>query len=236
MFNQIFTAGWEINLLLFVAVFKLAKYSVYRIIYPAIVGVPDYYSYEAFRHWYRRASIWSSVVFAPLFEEFLFTYLAYATFLRYAREGQEWVVMIAVAAGFALLHFRGDWNGMKGRLDWYGSLLLGKFQLDRFFYSLAAFLIYERTDALWITITIHYFFNYVLTSCIFERQDHPETSDRKDGRLLLLGFLELTFAIYATVYFYAHFPQVWGYLLVGTLALLAHFLWITYRLIGRHQE
>lgn len=226
MFSHIFTAGWEINLLLFIAVFKLAEYAVYHIIYPAIVGVPDYYNFDAFQHWYRKASILSSVVFAPLFEEFLFTYLAYATFLRYAQSGQEWIVLLSVAAGFALLHLAGDWKEMKGRLNLYGLFLLFKYQLDRFFYSLAAYFIYDRTGDIWITIAIHYFFNYVITSCIFEREDHPEMTGRRDGRLLLLGIMDISFAVLAVAYFYSHFPDIWWYLLIGPLILGGHFLWI----------
>lgn len=230
MFQQIFTPGWEVNLLLYGAVFYLARYIVYRIIYPAIVGTPKYYDFESIRQWYRKASMWSAVVFAPLFEEIWFTFLAFAAFLRYARDGQEGTVMVMVAAFFALLHFPRDWEELGARLSPQRAILLFKYQLDRFFYALAAYIIFESTGNLWITITIHYFFNYVVTICIFEREDHPETIGRQDGRLFLLGLMDLSFAAMSTVYFYQHFPALWPTLLLLTALLFAHFLWVSHRL------
>jgi hypothetical protein len=108
-------------------------------------------------------------------------------------------------------------------------LLLFKYQLDRFFYALSAYLIFDLTGDLWITITIHYFFNYVLTVCIFEREDHPETGRQQDGRLLLLSLMDLSFAVMATLYFYQHFPEVWPYLGLLTAFLFAHFMIISRR-------
>lgn len=236
MFDKIFTPGWELNLILFGAIFYLAQYIVYRIIYPRLVGAPDIYDFEALRHWYRKASIWSSVVIAPLFEEFLFTFLAFSAFLRYAQGGQEGFVMILVAAFFALLHFPRDWQEMQARLNLHRAFLLFKYQLDRFFYALAAYIIYEHTGILWITIIIHYFFNFVVTICIFEREDHPETIGTTDGRLILLGLMDLSFAVMACIYFYQNYPGAWPILCLLTLILLLHFASVSLRRRRRREE
>lgn len=236
MLDQIFLPGWESNLLLYSFVFLMAEYAVYRIIYPAIVGTPKTYDQEGLRSWRRKASWWSAVIFAPIYEELLFTYLAFASFLSFARAGQEGAVMLIIAGIFALLHLPGDWRGSNQKLDLRNLWRLFRFQMDRFFYMLAAYIIYDMTGLLWLTIIIHYFFNFTVSSCIFEWEDQPESFEDTDGRLLLLQLLDLIFAGIACVYFYTHFPTLWPLVLLSSSLMFLNFFWGRYIIRKRQRE
>ncbi len=211
--DVIFTKGWELNMLIYGLVFLLARYSVYKIVFRGLIGVPKSHDYDDQRYWYRNASFLSAVVFAPLYEEIMFTYLAYASFISYAQEGKEGLVIIFVAVFFALLHLPGDLSRtryLSGNAKIY-SLFRG--QLDRFFYSLAAYIIYQWTGWLWTTIALHYFYNALVSFYNFDLEDQPDTFGRRDDRLLLILLLDVAFAVLATYFFYEQYPSFGLYLI-----------------------
>lgn len=141
MLDTVFTKGWEINVLLYGAIYLLAQYAVYKIIFSALVGSPQSYDHRGLQHWNRKSIFLGAVIFAPLFEEVMFTYLAYESFLSYAVAGKEGIVLLFVAAFFAALHFPGDLEQLGYRWTIRNILLLIKFQLNRFFFSLSAYFI-----------------------------------------------------------------------------------------------
>lgn len=229
MLDSIFTSGWEVNALIFAAVYLLTQYAVYKIVFRALVGQPDSYSEEDLRHWYRKATLLSAAVFAPLFEEFMFTYVAYAHFLPYAQPGEEGIVIIMVGAFFALLHLPGDLRGIDYQITGRTIYRLLKDQLTRFFYSPAAYFIFLLTGNLWITIGLHYLFNALVCVFYFDLEDHPDLLERRDGRLLLLLLLDLGFAFYANYYFFVWYPQLGWWLLPFTLFLVLDFFIVLFR-------
>lgn len=215
MLDTIFTQGWKLNVLLYGIIFLLADYAIYKIIFAALVGAPHSYHYEDQKRWYRKASFLGAVIFAPLYEEIMFTYLAYSSFLSYAQEGQEGIVILFVALFFAALHFPGDWRQLGHRLDGPRIYLLIKFQVSRFFYSLAAYFIYHLTGYLWVTILLHYLYNAVVSFYNFDLEDnaHAYKQEGGNGMLSLIILLKLSFAISGIYFFYQQFPQLGGYLI-----------------------
>lgn len=215
MLETIFTEGWKLNVLLYGLIFLLADYAVYKIIFAALVGAPQSYRYEDQKYWYRKASFLGAVIFAPLYEEIMFTYLAYSSFLSYAQEGKEGIVVLFVAVFFALLHLPGDLRQMGYGLDGRKLFLLLKFQLNRFFYSLAAYFIYQLTGQLWATIALHYFFNAVVSFYNFGLEDEPHEFERGAGDSLLFFILTLNigFAFLGNFFFYEQYPQLGACLL-----------------------
>ena len=220
MLDTIFVKGWELNVALYGLVFLLADYAVYKIIFAALVGAPQTYDLRELRFWYRKASFLGAVIFAPIYEEIMFTYLAYSSFLSYAHEGKEGIVVIFVALFFALLHFPGDWRQMNYRLDGNRIYLLLKFQLQRFFYSLSAYFIYQLTGQLWVTVLVHYFFNAVVSIYNFDLEDNPYAPNREDGLLILIILLNIGFALMGNYFFYDYYPQFGLYLLPFTAFVL----------------
>ena len=208
MFDEIFTAGWLINVLLFGLVFLLAQHVVYQIIFRSLVGSPKSYYYKDLVHWQRKASFLGAVVFAPLFEEWMFTYLAYASFLRYATPGQEGWVIFFVGLFFALLHFPGDFQRMGRRLTPWILYRLFKFQLDRLFFSLTAFFIYQLTGQLVVTILLHYLINGIVSVYNFDLEDSGWAPDKGDGRLILIRLINISLALSATYFMYTSYPLV----------------------------
>ena len=204
MLEQIFTTGWLVNVLLYGLVFLLAQHLVYRIIFRSLVGSPKSYYYKDLHYWQRKASFLGAVIFAPLFEEWMFTYLAYASFLRYAAPGQEGWVILFVGLFFALLHFPGDFRGMGRRLTRWTAYRLFKGQLDRLFFSLTAFYIYTMTEQLWLTILLHYFINAVVSIFNFDLEDNGWMLEPQDGRLLLIRGINISMAVAAVYFMYTH--------------------------------
>lgn len=215
MLDAIFTEGWKLNVLLYGLIFLLADYAIYKIIFAALVGQPQSYYEEDLKFWYRKASFLGAVIFAPLYEEIMFTYLAYSSFLGYAQEGMDGVVILFVAMFFAALHFPGDWRQLGYRLDGSRVYLLVKFQVSRFFYSLAAYFIFQWTGQLWVTILLHYFFNAVVSFYNFDLEDDPYGFERGDGEgtLLFILLLKLGFAVLGSYFFYQQYPQLGLYVL-----------------------
>ncbi len=223
--NNVFTEGWEFIVLSYGTVFLLARHSVYKIIFRPLIGEPESYRYEDQKQWYRKASFSGAVIFAPLFEEIMFTYLAYANFLHYAHIGKEGLVVLFVATFFALLHLPGDLRQMsRYRLDNQAIYLLIRFQFNRFFYSLAAYFIYKLTGQLWVTITLHYFFNAIVSFYNFDLEDQTFPYEKGDGRLLLIRLLNVGFALSANYFFYQQYPQLGLYLVPLTGFIVFDFI------------
>lgn len=208
MLEQVFTQGWLVNVLLFGLVYLLAQHLVYRIIFSTLVGSPKSYYHKDLVYWRRKASFLGAVIFAPLFEEWMFTYLAYGSFLRYAAPGQEGWVVLFVGLFFALLHFPGDFRRMGRRLTGWTVYRLLKGQLDRLFFSLTAFFIYTLTEQLWLTILLHYFINAVVSIYNFDLEDNGWMMEPQDGRLLLIRATNISLAIAAVYFMYMHYSFV----------------------------
>lgn len=208
MLDSILKEGWEPTALLFGIVFWLARLTIYKMIFNPLAGEPKSYEYEDIKRWYRSISFSGAVVVAPLFEEAMFTWLAYKVFLSYAQVGKEGVVIIAVALFFALLHLPGDLSRMRYFSNSRGIYLLIKFQLSRFFYSLAAYYIYLLTDQLLLTIVIHYVYNVVVSLNKFDFEDSPDSFEKRDGRLFLSRFMNLGFTLISAHFFYFTYPEL----------------------------
>ena len=177
-------------------------------------------SYEDVKRWYRSISFSGAVVVAPLFEEGMFTWLAYKVFLSYAQIGKDGVVILAVALFFAMLHLPGDLSRMRYYSSSRRIYLLIKFQLNRFFYSLAAYYIYLLTDQLLVTIVLHYIYNVVVSLNIFDIEDRPDSFEKRDGRLLLSRYMNLAFTFAACSLFL--------YRLSGTIPIMDSASWMFY--------
>lgn len=223
MLNSIFTEGWEYNVLLYGLTFLLAEYAVYKIVFRALAGVPQSYRYEDQWRWYQKASILSSAIFAPLFEEVMITWLAYSSFLRYAQAGQEGVVILFVALFFGLLHLPVDLRQTGRELNGRKLYRLFKGQVTRFFYALAAYYIYQYTDLLWVTIGLHYLFNILVSIFNFDLIERPHFYEERDGRLLLILLLDLGFALLGTYSIYRNHPALTIYLVLPIVFLLYDF-------------
>ena len=219
--EAVFTKGWEINALLYGLTFLLAQYAVYNIIFRGLVGDPRAYSFVELQYWMRKANFLGAVVFAPLFEEIMFTYLAYFSFLGYAQPGKEGIVLLFVASFFALLHLPGDLQQSRYYPAGRKIYVLSKSQLQRFFYSLAAFFIFQQTGQLWITITLHYVFNALVSYFNLHQEDHPLALEKLDGLLVLIMAMNGGFAIVACYFFYGQYADLGIYLvpLVGFIIL-----------------
>ena len=208
MFEKIFTNGWLLNVVMFAVVFLLAQHVVYQIIFRALVGSPKSYYHKDVVHWQRKASFFGAVIFAPLFEEWMFTYLAYASFLQFAVAGQEGWVIFFVGLFFALLHFPGDFQRMGRQLTSWNLYRLFKFQLDRLFFSLTAFFIYKATEQLVLTILLHYLINGIISVYNFDLEDNGLNEAAADGRLILIRLINISLAFSAVYFMYRSYPLV----------------------------
>lgn len=225
--DAIFKEGYILNVFLYASVFLLAQFAVYRLIFAAVIGRPRSLSWNDLKYWQRKVNFLSAVIFAPLFEEVMFTYLAYNSFLQYAQPGKAGIVLLFVASFFALLHLPGDIRNQmnnRGELNYY---ILFKFQVHRFFYSLAAFFIYQQTQSLWITIFLHYFYNAIVSIFHFDVEDQQFHITGRDAYILLIVFMNCGFAILATYCYYIFSPQ-----LVLLIFLLLGFVLLDY--LGRY--
>lgn len=212
--------------MLYGVVFLLAQHLVYKVIFRPLIGQPKSYYFEDIQHWRRKASFFGAVIFAPLFEEVMFTYLAYASFLKYAMPGKEGIVILFVAAFFAILHFPGDFRQQGYRLNLWIAYRLFKFQLDRFFFSLTAYFIYQQTGSLWVTIGLHYFINAIVSLYNFDLENPIEPLEKNDGRLLLIRLTNSSLIIGACYFLFLHFPTLGFYVLpFGIIVLLDYLYW-----------
>lgn len=202
MLETIFTQGWEFNVLMYGIVYWLGRTAAYTIIYRAVIGQPNSYRYEDQKHWYRNATLLGAVIFAPVYEEIMFTYLAYESFLGYAQPGREGLVMIFVAAFFALLHLPGDLRRIGYYLSGRSLYYLFRGQLNRFFYSLAAYFIYQLTGYLWVTITLHYFYNAVVSFHNFDLEDRSGDVEKDLSVLVLIMLINVGFALFVNYWFF----------------------------------
>ena len=156
----------------------------------------------------------------------MFTYLAYASFLKYAVAGKEGIVILFVAGFFAILHFPGDFRQQGYRLNFWIAYRLFKFQLDRFFFSLTAYFIYQQTGYLWVTIGLHYFINAIVSLYNFDLEDPVEPLEKNDGRLLLIRLTNSSLVIVACYFLFLFFPTLGFYILpFGTIVLLDYLYW-----------
>ena len=210
-------------MLLFGAIYFLAEFATYKIIFRQLVSTPKSYTYSEIRNWNRKASFIGAVIFAPLYEEVMFTYLAYASFLNFTQPGQEGIVIIFVASFFAILHLPGDiqqqQNSYRG-INLYNLLI---YQFQRFFYSLTAYFIYVETQALWITILIHYFYNAVVSVYQFEMEDQIFSVGKTDIYLVLIFLMNMCFGPIACFFFYNYYPEFGIY-----IALIVGFMLLNY--------
>lgn len=208
MLPALFTQGWLVNVVLYGLVYLLAEHLVYRIIFRQLVGAPKSYQYKDWIYWQRKASFLGAVIFAPLFEEWMFTYLAYDSFLRYAVPGQEGWVILFVGIFFAVLHFPGDFRSVDRRWSRWTVYRLFKGQLDRLFFSLTAYFIYTLTEQLWLTILLHYFINAVVSFFNFDLEDNGWMLEPQDGRLFLIRGTNISLAIAAVYFMWTHHSLV----------------------------
>ena len=210
-------------MLLFGAIYFLAEFATYKIIFRQLVSTPKSYTYSEIRHWNRKASFIGAVIFAPLYEEVMFTYLAYASFLNFTQPGQEGIVIIFVASFFAILHLPSDiqqqQNSYRG-IDLYNLLI---YQFQRFFYSLTAYFIYVETQALWITILIHYLYNAVVSVYQFEMEDQIFQVGKTDLYLVLIFLMNICFGPIACYFFFSYYPEFGFY-----IALIVGFMLLNY--------
>lgn len=226
MFRHLFIDGWQLNILLYGVVFLLAQHVVYKVIFRPLIGQPKSYYFEDIQHWRRKASFFGAVIFAPLFEEVMFTYLAYASFLKYAVAGKEGIVILFVAGFFAILHFPGDFRQQGYRLNPWIVYRLFKFQLDRFFFSLTAYFIFQQTGSLWVTIGLHYFINAIVSLYNFDLENPVEPLEKNDGRLLLIRLTNSSLIVCACYFLFLHFPTLGFYVLpFGIMVLLDYLYW-----------
>jgi len=219
--ENIFLEGWWKIVLMYGAVYLLMEYATYSIIFTSLMGKPKAWTIEEITFWRRKAQFIGAVFFAPLFEEFIITYLAYTSFLKFAQEGMEGIVLILVAIFFALLHLPGDlhrqrysFSGIQIRKLFFGQLL-------RFFYSLTAYFIYIKTGTLWASIVLHYFANALVSIYNFDLQDGIRAVGSFNILQLLIVWMHLGFGIFAAYHFYHFAPEWSGYLAgVGALYIL----------------
>lgn len=225
MFRHLFIEGWQLNILLYGIVFLLAQHVVYKVIFRPLIGQPKTYYFEDVQHWRRKASFLGAVIFAPLFEEVMFTYLAYASFLKYAVAGKEGIVILFVAGFFAILHFPGDFRQMGYRLTPWIAYRLFKFQLDRFFFSVTAYFVYQETAYLWVTIGLHYFINAIVSLYNFDLEDPRVPVEKNDGILLLIRLTNSSLVLASIYFLFLYFPSLGVYVLPFGLALLGDYLY-----------
>lgn len=225
MFEEIFTGGWLLNVVLFAVVFLLAQHVVYQVLFRALVGSPKSFYQKDVIHWQRKASFFGAVIFAPLFEEWMFTYLAYASFLQFAVPGQEGWVIFFVGLFFALLHFPGDFQRMGRRITTWILYRLFKFQLDRLFFSLTAFFIYHYTGQLILTILLHYLINGIVSVYNFDLEDNGWNVTKGDGRLILIRLINIGLASCAVYFMYQEYPVVGLSLLPFALFSIADYIY-----------
>jgi len=227
-FDQIFKEGWLFTVLIYAIVYFLAEYATYTIVFRNLMGTPKSYSLDDIRHWRSKASFWSAVIFAPFYEEVMFTWLAYTNFLSFAKEGQYGLVLILVACFFSILHLPGD---VRSQLNSFGALHFGRllrFQFNRIFYSLTAFFIfssllpsYGLVFALGATITLHYFYNALVTFFNYDLQDR--TLPNNNFILSILISLNIGFGFFATYHFYPYSPNLSIILIIGIIILFVNY-------------
>lgn len=211
--DTIFIQGWLTNALIYGAIYLLAEHAIYKILFNKLVGSPTFSSYQDLKYWSRKASFIGAVIFAPLYEEVMFTYLAYTSFLHYAQADAQGLVIIFVACFFALLHLPGDIRQQGNSLAGIDVRSLLKFQTQRFFYSLTAYFIYRQTGALWITIMIHYLYNAIVSVYQFDVEDRQFAFQDSDASLLIILIMNVGFGIVACYYFFLFYPTIGLYLL-----------------------
>ena len=85
---------------------------------------------------------------------------------------------------------------------------LFKFQLDRLFFSLTAFFIYQLTGQLIVTILLHYLINGIVSVYNFDLEDNGWISDKGDGRLILIRLINISLALTAVYFMYTSYPLV----------------------------
>ena len=185
---------------------------VYKLIFKTLLGQPKNFTWKEIRFWSRKANFIGAVIFAPLFEEFMFTYLCYASFLHFAQVGYEGIVIIMVASFFALLHLPGDLRGQRSRRGGINFYYLFKFQLQRFFFSMSAYFIFTLSGTLWITILLHYFYNAVVSVYQYDRIDMIAFFRKADLNLLLIMLMNGFFALFSGYQFYLYAPNFGIYL------------------------
>ena len=199
--------------MLYAAIYFLAEYATYKIVFRQWVSLPRSYTYQEIKYWNRKASFIGAVIFAPLYEEVMFTYLAYSSFLGYTQPGQEGTIIIFVAAFFASLHLPGDLRQQQNSYDGIDLHNLLLFQFPRFLYSLTAYFIFIQTQALWITIAIHYCYNAFVSVYQFEIEDQLFPGQSTDFYLLLIFLTNICFGGVACYFFYQFYPGLGIYLL-----------------------
>ena len=222
--EQIFRDEWWKMAIGYGILFYLYQYITYNIIFRTLVGQPRSFTLEDIRFWRRKANFIGAVFFAPLFEEFMITLLAYASFLRYAREGQEGVVVIIVAVFFALLHIPADVYHQRNSRFGIRPLSLLFWQLDRFFYSLAAYFLFKTTGTLWSSILLHYLVNGLASVYNFDMEDGIKTVGTIDFQRLIIFLLKIGIVLFGIYQYYQVFPETGLNLLyLAILFLIIHF-------------
>lgn len=222
--HRIFSEGWLTNVILYAVIYLMAEYITYKLIFKALVGSPKSYNFHELRHWSRKASFIGAVIFAPLYEEVMFTYLAYTSFLGYALPDQRGLVIIFVALFFALLHLPGDLRQQQSSYAGINVHLLLKFQAQRFFYSLTAYFIYQQTQSLWVTIIIHYFYNAIVSVYQFDLEDRRFSFQQTDSYLILIIGMNISFGVMACYFFYNYSPSLGIYLIPVLIFVLFDYL------------
>ena len=212
--DQIFTEGWWRIVVLYAAIYLLMEYATYNIIFRSLMGKPTAWTVEEIRFWRRKAQFIGAVFFAPLFEEFIITYLAYTSFLQFSQKGMEGIVLILVAIFFALLHLPGDLHRHQNSITGIQlrGLIFGQFL--RFFYSLTAYFVYTKTGTLWASIVLHYFANALVSVYNFDIQDGIRAVGSVNILRFLITWMHIGFGLFASYQFYYFSPE-WSPYLIG---------------------
>ncbi len=215
--NPIFTEGWLKMTALYAFIFFLTTYAVHAIIFRMLVTGPDSFTWAAFQHYRRKVIFFSAVFVAPLYEEFLITFLAYTSFLQHAQAGQEGIVLILVASFFALLHLPGDIRNQKSIFRKIMFSRLCNAQLDRFFYSLAAYFTFALTGTLWASIFLHYLYNALVVVHNFDLEDGIKYPGKYDVNRIFIRGINIGFSLFATYCFCSGFPKFYCYMIAANL-------------------
>ena len=229
--DQVFHTGWWKMAIAYGALFYMFQYMTYTIIFKSIVGSPTNWSIKEIRFWRRKAQFIGAVFFAPLFEEFMITLLAYASFIQYAREGQEGIVVIMVATFFALLHIPVDVHGQRNSYLGIRPFILLLWQLERFFYSLAAFFLFKMTGTLWSSIVLHYVVNGFASVYNFDMEDGHRAVGSIDIQRLIIVVLEIFIVVFGTYQYHQKYPNFGPYLIGLAVVFLFIHLFRTLRFV-----
>lgn len=221
--NAIFIEGWLGNAILYGVIYFLAEYATYKIIFKTLVTAPKSYDYRELKYWNRKVLFIGAVIFAPLYEEVMFTYLAYASFLNYTQPGQEALIIIFVASFFALLHLPGDLRVQQRSYSGINIYNLLIFQFQRFFYSLTAYFIFIQTGVLWITILIHFFYNAFVSIYQFEMEDQLFPMPKTDVYLGFIFVVNICFGLISCYFFYLFYPTYLAYLVIAMALMLPNY-------------